>query len=124
MWVILWLVQRHSVFLLWYSHGGTPTYVEPSWHLSFQAFREFSGCEGEVELLCCLEHCCEGLWRLFSVCQGRPDRHRVVRKVWMSFGFVIPSLLIQFIIASIAKVHVGRLLDQSVYDFSHVSSVA
>ena len=90
----------------------------------FRLFESFLGAKVRLNFFAVWSIAVRGRGVCFPFRWGRPDGRRVVRKVWISFGFVIPSLLIQFIIASIAKVHVGWLLDQFVYDFSHVSSIA
>ena len=121
--VALWLVRRHSVFVLWYSHGGTPIWNHAG-ICRFRLLESFLGAKVRLNFFAVWSSVVSGRGVCFPFHQGRPDGRRVVRKVCMSFCFVIPSMFMQFIIVSIAKVQVGRLRDLSVYDFSHVSSIA
>ena len=121
--VALWLVRRHSVFVLWYSCGGTPIWNHAG-ICCFRLLESFLGAKVRLNFFAVWSSVVSGRGVCFPFCRGRPNGCRVVRKVCMSFGFVIPSMFMQFIIASIVKVQVGWLRDLSVYDFSHVSSIA
>ena len=122
-WTTLWFVHRQSVFDLWYSCGGTPIWNHTG-ICRFRFLKSFLGAKMRLNFFAVWISVMKGRGVCFPFCRGHPDGRRMVRKVCMSFGFMIPFVLMQFIMVSAAKVQVGQLCDQSIYDFSQVSSIA
>ena len=120
----LCVVRRHSDWRCRYSLGGTPAWNHAG--ICFLSLQEsLIGARARLVCFAVLKRvitlggrCFAGLfWR---VCVwGRID----VRKMLTSRNDLIPSGLIQLMIASVVKAHCGRFWDVSRYLLSHIVSI-
>lgn len=98
---------------MWY-HAGS---------FLFRDFDSFLGMKVSLCLLAVFSRAVTGLGVCGAVCLVRLEGRIEVRNMLTSDCCVIPLLLIQFIIASVTKAHVGRFGESCRYDFSHVNSI-
>lgn len=79
----------------------------------FSTFDSFLGARVRLCFFAVCSSAVSGRGVCFPDLFGLPEGWSVVRKVCMLLGFVIPALLMQFIIVSMAYVQVGHCRDLS-----------
>ena len=121
--IALCIVRRHAVWHLWYMEGRTPIWYHVGiWHL--MDFDSFHGVKVRLYFFAAWSNIIIIWGTCFPSLLLHSNGCRIVRKVLISEGFVMPPGWIQFMIVSVMRAHVGCGLDRFRYNFTQVSSIA